>query len=123
MPGTLCLAAVPVPLLTRTTLAQAVTRIDDSNIAMILDILRPIPSRRATRHCLVIVYPWRLESERICQSDGPDYRMMCYSIDAQRADNAQRAEKNIRLAAEVRDLKTGMAALEERARSEPGMIG
>lgn len=40
----------------------------------------------------------------------------------QRAQNEQLAERNRQLAAEVRDLKSGMAALEERARSELGMI-
>ena len=41
---------------------------------------------------------------------------------AQRAENAQLTERNRQLAAEVRDLKTGMDALEERARSDLGMI-
>lgn len=40
----------------------------------------------------------------------------------QRAQNMALVERNRQLAAEVRDLKTGMAALEERARSELGMI-
>jgi cell division protein FtsB len=40
----------------------------------------------------------------------------------QRADNEQLAERNRQLAAEVRDLKTGLDALEERARSDLGMI-
>jgi cell division protein FtsB len=40
----------------------------------------------------------------------------------QRAQNTALVERNRQLAAEVRDLKTGMAALEERARSELGMI-
>jgi cell division protein FtsB len=45
------------------------------------------------------------------------------AVAAQRAENERLAERNKQLAAEVRDLKTGMAALEERARSELGMIG
>jgi cell division protein FtsB len=44
------------------------------------------------------------------------------AVAAQRAENEQLAERNRQLAAEVRDLKTGMAALEERARSDLGMI-
>ena len=40
----------------------------------------------------------------------------------QQAENAQLTERNRQLAAEVRDLKTGMDALEERARSDLGMI-
>ena len=45
-----------------------------------------------------------------------------HAVAAQRAQNAQLAERNQQLAAEVRDLKTGMDALEERARSDLGMI-
>jgi cell division protein FtsB len=44
------------------------------------------------------------------------------TIEAQRAENGELAERNSQLAAEVTDLKGGMAALEERARSELGMV-
>ena len=44
------------------------------------------------------------------------------AVATQQAENAQLTERNRQLAAEVRDLKTGMAALEERARSDLGMI-
>ena len=44
------------------------------------------------------------------------------AVATQRADNEQLAERNQQLVAEVRDLKTGMDALEERARSDLGMI-
>ncbi len=44
------------------------------------------------------------------------------AVSQQRTQNGALLERNRQLAAEVRDLKTGMAALEERARSELGMI-
>jgi cell division protein FtsB len=44
------------------------------------------------------------------------------AVAAQRAENEQLGDRNRQLAAEVRDLKTGMDALEERARSDLGMI-
>jgi cell division protein FtsB len=44
------------------------------------------------------------------------------AVAAQQAENARLSERNRQLAAEVRDLKQGYAALEERARSELGMI-
>ena len=44
------------------------------------------------------------------------------AVAAQRAENEHLGERNRQLAAEVRDLKTGLDALEERARSELGMI-
>ncbi|TLY61245.1 MAG: cell division protein FtsB [Gammaproteobacteria bacterium] len=45
------------------------------------------------------------------------------AVAVQRVANERLAERNQQLAAEVRDLKTGMEALEERARSDLGMIG
>ena len=45
------------------------------------------------------------------------------AVAAQTAEDARLEERNRQLAAEVRDLKTGMGALEERARSDLGMIG
>ena len=44
------------------------------------------------------------------------------AVAAQEAEDSQLAERNRQLGAEVRDLKTGMDALEERARSDLGMI-
>jgi len=46
-----------------------------------------------------------------------------HAVAAQRLENGQLTDRNKQLAAEVRDLKTGMDALEERARSDLGMIG
>jgi cell division protein FtsB len=44
------------------------------------------------------------------------------AVAAQRGENSHLEERNRQLAAEVRDLKSGYAALEERARSDLGMI-
>ena len=44
------------------------------------------------------------------------------SIKEQEAKNEQIKQRNAVLAAEVEDLKTGLEAIEERARSELGMI-
>lgn len=43
-------------------------------------------------------------------------------VAAQKAKNAQLERRNTGLAAEVRDLKTGTEAIEERARHELGMV-
>lgn len=43
-------------------------------------------------------------------------------ISAQQAENARLRDRNAALEAEVRDLKQGLAAVEERARAELGMV-
>jgi cell division protein FtsB len=45
------------------------------------------------------------------------------AISAQQAENAGLRERNRTLAAEVHDLKEGRTALEERARTDLGMVG
>jgi cell division protein FtsB len=45
------------------------------------------------------------------------------AVERQTVENAELEERNEQLMAEVADLKSGMAAIEERARSELGMIG
>ena len=45
------------------------------------------------------------------------------AVDAQKAANVEQRDRNRQLLAEVTDLKVGLAALEERARSELGMVG
>lgn len=49
---------------------------------------------------------WRLKQALVAQSE----------------ENARLRERNEALSAEVEDLKTGLAAIEERARSELGLI-
>ena len=43
-------------------------------------------------------------------------------VEAQQAENANLAKRNGALAAEVADLKQGQAAIEERARTDLGMV-
>lgn len=44
------------------------------------------------------------------------------AVDAQEQENLHLKERNETLAAEVKDLKTGLDAIEERARNDLGMI-
>lgn len=44
------------------------------------------------------------------------------TVEKQRRDNEALTERNEVLSAEVQDLKSGLEALEERARSELGMV-
>ncbi|WP_417498907.1 cell division protein FtsB [Methylophaga sp.] len=55
--------------------------------------------------------------------DGlPSLLRLHQAVEKQRIDNAELKERNQVLAAEVQDLKSGLDALEERARSELGML-
>lgn len=45
------------------------------------------------------------------------------AVEAQTAANVEQRDRNRQLVAEVNDLKGGLTALEERARSELGMVG
>jgi cell division protein FtsB len=45
------------------------------------------------------------------------------AVEAQSSANSEQRERNRQLLAEVTDLKVGLTALEERARSELGMVG
>ena len=45
------------------------------------------------------------------------------AVAVQRADNQRLSDRNRQLAAEVRDLKQGYSALEERARTDLQMVG
>lgn len=45
------------------------------------------------------------------------------AVASQEADNQRLSDRNRELAAEVRDLKQGYGALEERARTDLGMVG
>ncbi|MEX0615710.1 MAG: cell division protein FtsB [Methylophaga sp.] len=55
--------------------------------------------------------------------DGlPSLLRLHYAVEKQRQDNDKLQERNAVLAAEVADLKSGLDALEERARSELGMV-
>ena len=58
-------------------------------------------------------------------SDGGmrEVRRLEQAISSQSEENAGLAERNRTLAAEVRDLKEGLIAIEERARTDLGMVG
>ena len=45
------------------------------------------------------------------------------AVERQKSENEELVARNQQMVAEVTDLKAGMAAIEERARSELGMIG
>ena len=52
----------------------------------------------------------------------PDARALRDSVELQRQENERLQQRNDALSAEVEDLKSGEAAVEERARSELGMV-
>src|SRR6187200_742303 len=68
---------------------------------------------------LVLVLQYRIW---IAPDGAREVLQMRASVAAQRTENQQLEQRNRQLAAEVRDLKQGFGALEERARSELGLI-
>jgi cell division protein FtsB len=52
----------------------------------------------------------------------PDARALQQTVKEQRVENARLQQRNDALSAEVEDLKSGETAVEERARSELGMV-
>ena len=62
---------------------------------------------------------------RLWSDEGglPEVWRLEAAVAERRAANAELAERNRALRAEVEDLKRGLDAIEERARSELGMIG
>lgn len=68
---------------------------------------------------VLLALAWRLHA-------GPagwnDVRELANAVHAQQRENARLIARNEALSAEVMDLKQGEAALEERARTELGMI-
>lgn len=52
----------------------------------------------------------------------PSVREMQQRLDEQLVENSQAQARNDQLAAEVRDLKEGLEMVEEKARSELGMV-
>lgn len=56
------------------------------------------------------------------QGSLPDLWRLQQSVEQQREENRLLEERNAALAAEVQDLKGGLEAIEERARSELGMV-
>ncbi|ADE15756.1 Septum formation initiator [Nitrosococcus halophilus Nc 4] len=72
---------------------------------------------------LLLVLFLALQYQLWVSEDGlGELRRLSRSIQQQRQENAALVERNQVLDAEVRDLKSGLDALEERARSELGMV-
>lgn len=77
---------------------------------------------RAIVLLLVVLLGWL--QYRLWFGDGGQREVAALQQDVarQEAENARLRQRNDALAAEVQDLKSGEAAVEERARSELGMI-
>ena len=73
----------------------------------------------------ILVVAVLLLNYRIWISDDglSEVRRLERSVAAQQSTNATLVRRNEQLAAEVADLKGGLVAIEERARSELGMVG
>ncbi|AFJ01467.1 Cell division protein FtsB [Methylophaga frappieri] len=68
---------------------------------------------------IMVVLQYRLW---VSHDSLPSLLRLHHAVEKQRQDNQVLRERNTVLSAEVGDLKSGLDALEERARSELGMI-
>jgi cell division protein FtsB len=73
---------------------------------------------------LLLAAFWLLLLYRIALGDGgmTDYRRLHQKVNAQQKETERLRARNAALAAEVADLKSGVAAIEARARADLGMI-
>ena len=73
----------------------------------------------------ILIGPVLLLQYRLWVGDGgiPEVLHLQQEVDSAKQQRAQLQERNKELDAEVSDLKKGLDAIEERARSELGMVG
>jgi cell division protein FtsB len=74
--------------------------------------------------CFVLIVALAFIQMQMWSGHGsiPDVAQLQHKLDAQRAANARAKLVNDQLASEVTDLKTGLGAVEEKARMELGMV-
>lgn len=72
----------------------------------------------------LLIFLFCLMQYKLWVGDGSlvDVHELRRSIEEQKEENKRLAERNRELEAEVKDLKEGLAAIEERARANLGMI-
>jgi len=71
---------------------------------------------------LLILLVWLQFELWVGKGSLTEVRGLRNSIELQKKENEQLKERNEALTAEVKDLKSGLDAIEEQARSEMGMI-
>jgi cell division protein FtsB len=73
---------------------------------------------------ILLVFVLGLQYRLWLSGDGVrEVRRLSEAVERQKAENEELVARNQQMVAEVSDLKAGMTAIEERARSELGMIG
>jgi cell division protein FtsB len=101
----------------KTRLAALLTR--GLKGATAFDTIAPMKWLAAALGLVVVLLQYRIW---VSEDGVRELNRLETAVAAQRTENDQLGERNRQLAAEVRDLKSGMQALEERARSDLGMI-
>ena len=86
----------------------------------LLRMIRPVTYLNAILLTLLVTLQYQLW---LGERGMPGVYRLEAAVEAQLEENARLEARNLRLAAEVRDLKEGLEAVEERARSDLGMIG